>query len=186
MQKILENKPFIFLLSVISLIIIMTIVNKEETIHLELSDSVYSGEWKALHNRSNAIVSIRDEHSYDIRYSNVACKMVFVGTIYRIDIEDHLFKILKLDIDKSQSECYFLNSFFAPSKFIFKFEALAPEYAKLKLPSVDDLELYLKHAEGSDAVKSNLESMIKMLKTKSTMLQKAEHVTLEYEKRALP
>lgn len=182
MKKLLENKPLLLLLAAIALIMIIQIINQEETIHIEPSNQAYTGKWNALHNSSWATVSLRDHESYDIRYSNVGCKLVFVGTIYKIDIKEHPFKILKLDIDKPQSECYYLNSLFAPSKFIFKFESLTPAYAKLKLPSVDDLELYLEHAEGSDAVKSNLESMIKMLKTKSTMLQKAEQVVLEYEK----
>ena len=163
-------------------IAMMTIMNKKEMIHLEPSESSYSGTWNGLHNASKALVSIRDNESYDIRYKHVACKMVFVGTIYRIEMEEMPYRILKLDIDKSQSQCYFLNTLFAPSKFIFKLESLTPEYARLKLPSLADLERYMEYAEGSDAVKSNLESMIMMLKTKSAVLQKAEQLVLEYKK----
>ena len=175
-----EKKLLIAVIIGIVLLVILSIVRKEEMIHIEPSSPLYIGEWKALHNQSHAKVSIRDEEQYDIRYTNVGCNILFSGTIYTINIENNLFRILKLDIDKTQSECYYLNTLFAPSKFVFKFESLTPEYAKLKFPSVDDLELFLEHAEGSE---SNLESMIRLLRTKSELLTKMEQIVLEYRKK---
>lgn len=182
-RQFTPNKPLLAVMVGIVLILFVTLFNAEETIRIQSSLPKYAGEWKRLQNRSHAIVSIRNDEQYDIRYTGTACKMIFVGTICTIDIEKSVYEILKLDIDKDRSNCYFLNSLFSPSQFIFKIEALSSHYAKLKLPSLEDLEVYLEHAEGSDAVKENLQSMITLLKTKSGALQKMEQYILEYEKK---
>jgi len=167
----------------VAIIILVKVMSGKDTIINEATKQEYIGNWKAQHNSSQATVSILNSEQYDIRYNGSMCKMVLVGTIYNIDLEKQKFKILKLDIDKDKSKCYYLNSPFAPSKFVFKFESLSPEYAKLKLPSMHDLELYLEHAKGSGAiVKGNLESMIKLLKSKSETLRAMEKYTLEYKK----
>lgn len=183
LKPLRENKVLVTLIAAFSLIVITTVFKSDDILHTEPSDPIYTGTWSALHNSSKADVSIKDKESYDIRYSNSVCNIVFLGTIYTIDIEHNPYKILKLDIDKAQSECYYLNTFFAPSKFVFKMETLTPGYTKLRLPTIKDLELYLEYADGSDAMKRNVESMITLLKSKSTMLQKMENVVLEYEKK---
>jgi len=182
LNELLKNR--LFLLAMVGVVILLiAFMRCKDTIVHEITKNQYSGQWKALHKSAHADVSILNEEQYAIEYESSICKMVFVGTIYNINLEKQKFKILKLDIDKDKSDCYYLNYPFAPSKFVFKFESLSPEYAALKFPSMRDLELYLEHAKGDGSiVKGNLESMIRLLKSKSEMLRKMENYTLEYKK----
>ncbi len=182
LDTILKNK-FLFLSLAGIIFTLYTVLSHRDTIHAEASRAEYAGEWKARNNRSGASVTLSGSEEYTIRYSSMACKILFTGTIYTIDIEEQHYRILRLDIDRERSECYYLNNFFAPSRFVLKLEKLDSAYAKLRLPSISDIELFMENARGSDAVKENLESMIRLLKMKSDMLARMEQVVLEYDKR---
>lgn len=174
------NKKILLLVPVIVLAVF--IFSKKDDIHLNPSRSVYAGQWQAKHNASEAKVTVRDNEQYDIVYENTGCTIVFAGSIYDINLEKLTFKILKLDIDKQRSRCPYLNYPFVRDQLIFKFETLEPTYAKLTFFSIRDMENILDNVEGSDVVKDNIKSMIRIMSRKSGVGTQLDSYKLEYVK----
>jgi len=164
------------------ILVSLYVFKKKDDITLNKTQQEYKGNWQAQHNSSRARVDIVDDEVYSIVYKNSLCMMVFEGSIYDIALEEYSLKILKLDIEKSKSQCPYLLSPFTPSRFIFKIETLQADYAKLKIFSVKDMEQILEKAQGNDTLKDSLKSMIRVLKNSSGMVKQMDDYHLEYRK----